>query len=186
MFTLYLLGLGLLSPWRDHNNPVPPNNQNINYTRITPSSNQDEDVNAIAAASNDVPANSETSIHPFSGGDFSRLSDSIFVPIKDTSSVSSEEPNERPQSLNKSRRNKSAAENINSSSDEEEDSSIRSVRFSKLAEVREMSPLEASEALMSRLSYSASIRVRRQKSHHKTARTALMFSILVSERLNNF
>lgn len=61
---------------------------------------------------------------------------------------------------------------------ESDDSSIRSVRFSKLAEVREMSASEATEALMSRLSYAASLRVRRQKTHHKTARTALMFSIL--------
>lgn len=62
---------------------------------------------------------------------------------------------------------------------ESDDSNIRSVRFSKLAEVREMSPHEAGEALMSRLSYSASIRVRRQKTNHKTARTALMFCVLV-------
>lgn len=61
---------------------------------------------------------------------------------------------------------------------ESDDSSIRSVRFSKLAEVREMSATEANEALMSRLSYAASLRVRRAKTHHKTARTALMFCIL--------
>ena len=41
-----------------------------------------------------------------------------------------------------------------------------------------MAATEATEALMSRLSYAASLRVRRQKSHHKTARTALMFCIL--------
>jgi solute carrier family 35, member F5 len=41
-----------------------------------------------------------------------------------------------------------------------------------------MSAAEATEALMSRLSYAASLRVRRQKTHHKTARTALMFCIL--------
>lgn len=62
---------------------------------------------------------------------------------------------------------------------ESDDSSIRSVRFSKLAEVREMSPHEATEALMSRLSYTASMRMRRQKTNNKTARTALMFCILV-------
>ncbi|KAJ6644463.1 Solute carrier family 35 member F5 [Pseudolycoriella hygida] len=78
------------------------------------------------------------------------LSDSTFIPIK--------------------------AETI--SGTESDDSSIRSVRFSKLAEVREMSPHEAGEALLSRLSYSASIRVRRQKTNHKTARTALMFCVL--------
>lgn len=62
---------------------------------------------------------------------------------------------------------------------ESEDSSFaRSVRFNKLAEVREMSAAEATEALMSRLSYSASLRVRRAKTHHKTARVALMFCIL--------
>lgn len=62
---------------------------------------------------------------------------------------------------------------------ESDDSSIRSVRFSKLAEVREMSPHDATEALMSRLSYAASLRIRRQKTNHKTARTALMFCVLV-------
>ena len=63
---------------------------------------------------------------------------------------------------------------------ESDDSSIRSVRFSKLAEVREMSAHEATEALMARLSYAASIRIHRQKSHHKTAKTALLFCVLVN------
>lgn len=62
---------------------------------------------------------------------------------------------------------------------ESDDSGIKSVRFSKLAEVKEMSPHEATEALLSRLSYTASLRIRRQKTNHKTARTALMFCILV-------
>lgn len=61
---------------------------------------------------------------------------------------------------------------------ESDDSSIRSVRFSKLAEVRELNAAEATDALMSRLSYAASIRIRRQRTHHKTARTALLFCIL--------
>lgn len=87
----------------------------------------------------------------------SSLSDSTFVPIKTPEQVSGTES---------------------------DDSSVRSVRFNKLAEVREMSPHEASDALMSRLSYSASIRFRRQKTHHKTARTALMFCILVRDSLS--
>jgi solute carrier family 35 protein F5 len=61
---------------------------------------------------------------------------------------------------------------------ESDDSSIKSVRFSKLAEVREMNAAVATEAVMSRLSYAASIRVRRQRTHHKTAKTALIFCIL--------
>lgn len=61
---------------------------------------------------------------------------------------------------------------------ESDDTSTRSVKFNKYAEVKELSPHEASEALMSRLSYSASLRFRRQKTHHKTARTALMFCVL--------
>lgn len=56
--------------------------------------------------------------------------------------------------------------------------SIKSVRFNRLAEVREMSANEAGEALLARLSYAASVRLRRQKSNHKTARTALLFCIL--------
>lgn len=61
---------------------------------------------------------------------------------------------------------------------ESDDSSIKSVRFSKLAEVREMNAAVATEAVMSRLSYAASIRIRRQRTHHKTAKTALIFCIL--------
>lgn len=134
MFTIYLLALGLLAPWRD---PCPPpqpsaavgmNNNTSNYTLMDPTGEEDF----------------------ASGAPTSSLSDASFVPVK-----------------------------VDGVSDSD-DSSIRSVRFSKMAEVREMSPHDATEALMSRLSYSASLRIRRHKSHHKTARTALMFSILVS------
>ncbi|KAJ8879917.1 hypothetical protein PR048_020538 [Dryococelus australis] len=45
-----------------------------------------------------------------------------------------------------------------SSGTESDDSSIRSVRFSKLAEVRHMSEQDATEALLARLSYQASLR----------------------------
>ncbi|XP_059612837.1 solute carrier family 35 member F5 [Phlebotomus argentipes] len=131
MFTIYLLALGLLAPWRDScpaTQPVGINNNTPNYTLMDTA---DED-------------------SVFAGGVTSSLSDSSFVPVK--------------------------VEGV--SGTDSDDSSIRSVRFSKMAEVREMSPHDASEALMSRLSYSASLRIRRQKSHHKTARTALMFSIL--------
>uniref|UniRef100_A0A1L8DF42 Solute carrier family 35 member F5 n=1 Tax=Nyssomyia neivai TaxID=330878 RepID=A0A1L8DF42_9DIPT len=136
MFTIYLLALGLLAPWRD---PCPPpqpsaqpsaavgmNNNTSNYTLMDPTGEEDF----------------------ASGAPTSSLSDASFVPVK-----------------------------VDGVSDSD-DSSIRSVRFSKMAEVREMSPHDATEALMSRLSYSASLRIRRHKSHHKTARTALMFSIL--------
>lgn len=86
----------------------------------------------------------------FSNGN--SLSDSTYVPVK----------------------------NSHASERESDDLGIRSVKFNKLAEVREMPPNEANEALMSRLSYAASIRVRRQKTNHKTARTALMFCVLVN------
>ncbi|PSN47358.1 Solute carrier family 35 member F5 [Blattella germanica] len=45
-----------------------------------------------------------------------------------------------------------------SSGTESDDSSVKSVRFSKLAEVRHMSESDATEALLARLSYQASIR----------------------------
>lgn len=68
---------------------------------------------------------------------------------------------------------------MDDSSDTDADgASIKSVRFNRLAEVREMSAHEANEALLARLSYAASLRLRRQRSHHKTARTALLFCIL--------
>ncbi|XP_055708442.1 solute carrier family 35 member F5 [Phlebotomus papatasi] len=135
MFTIYLLALGLLAPWRDscpapQSTTVGMNNNTPNYTLMD--HNADEDSVFV------------------NGGPTTSLSDSSFVPVK--------------------------VEGV--SGTDSDDSSIRSVRFSKMAEVREMSPHDATEALMSRLSYSASLRMRRQKSHHKTARTALMFSIL--------
>ncbi|KAH0945247.1 hypothetical protein HN011_007474 [Eciton burchellii] len=71
-----------------------------------------------------------------------------------------------------------------SSSTESDDSSIRSVRFSKLAEVRHMSESDATEALLARLSYQASVRAgehaRRQAnkfSVQKVAKIALMFCV---------
>ncbi|KAJ8926015.1 hypothetical protein NQ315_009870 [Exocentrus adspersus] len=45
-----------------------------------------------------------------------------------------------------------------SSGTESDDSSVRSVRFNKLAEVRHMSETDATEALLARLSYQASVR----------------------------
>ncbi|KAF3428309.1 hypothetical protein E2986_05333 [Frieseomelitta varia] len=72
-----------------------------------------------------------------------------------------------------------------SSGTESDDSSIRSVRFSKLAEVRHMSESDATEALLARLSYQASLRAgehaRRQAnkfSVQKIAKIALMFCLL--------
>ncbi|EZA62149.1 hypothetical protein DMN91_011920 [Ooceraea biroi] len=71
-----------------------------------------------------------------------------------------------------------------SSGTESDDSSIRSVRFSKLAEVRHMSESDATEALLARLSYQASVRAgehaRRQAnkfSVQKVAKIALMFCV---------
>ncbi|CAD1481130.1 unnamed protein product, partial [Heterotrigona itama] len=71
-----------------------------------------------------------------------------------------------------------------SSGTESDDSSIRSVRFSKLAEVRHMSESDATEALLARLSYQASLRAgehaRRQAnkfSVQKVAKIALMFCL---------
>ncbi|KRT85719.1 hypothetical protein AMK59_987, partial [Oryctes borbonicus] len=68
---------------------------------------------------------------------------------------------------------------------ESDDSSIRSVRFNKLAEVRQMSETEATEALLARLSYPASIRAgelaRRAASRlsvFSIAKLALIFCLL--------
>ncbi|XP_011496253.1 PREDICTED: solute carrier family 35 member F5 [Ceratosolen solmsi marchali] len=72
-----------------------------------------------------------------------------------------------------------------SSGTESDDLSVRSVRFSKLAEVRHMSQNDATEALLARLSYQASVRAgehaRRQAnkfSIQKVAKIALMFCFL--------
>ncbi|KAJ3648667.1 hypothetical protein Zmor_020453 [Zophobas morio] len=63
----------------------------------------------------------------------SRLSNPVYVPVK-------------------------TAEIDKNSGTESDDSSVRSVRFNKLAEVRHMSETDATEALLARLSYQASLR----------------------------
>ncbi|KAK5647587.1 hypothetical protein RI129_002479 [Pyrocoelia pectoralis] len=72
-----------------------------------------------------------------------------------------------------------------SSGTESDDSSIRSVRFNKLAEVRHMSESEAAEALLARLSYQASVRageIARKAATklpvHKVAHVAFIFCVL--------
>nr|CAD7431277.1 unnamed protein product [Timema monikensis] len=89
------------------------------------------------------------------------LSDPTFVPVK------------VPETADKS------------SGTESDDSSVRSVRFSKLAEVRHMSDTDATEALLARLSYQASLRAgevaRRAASKfpiQTVAKIALMFCLL--------
>lgn len=74
-----------------------------------------------------------------------------------------------------------------SSGTESDDSSVRSVRFNKLAEVRHMSETDATEALLARLSYQASLRAgeiaKRAASRlpiFKVANIALIFCLLVS------
>ncbi|XP_008548608.1 solute carrier family 35 member F5 isoform X2 [Microplitis demolitor] len=92
----------------------------------------------------------------------SYLSDPMFVPIK------------KPENHDRS------------SGTESDDSSIRAVRFNKLAEVRHMSENDAIEALLARLSYQASVRAgeqARQQAHkfsiQKVAKVALMFGFIL-------
>lgn len=117
----------------------------------------------------------------FSNGN--TLSDSTYVPIK-TGSANGNGSSADGVNGGNSHGNGTGGQVSGAESDDS--ASIRSVRFSKLAEVREMSPHDATEALMSRLSYAASMRIRRQKTNHKTARTALMFCILVIQLITNF
>jgi solute carrier family 35 protein F5 len=117
MFTIYLIVMGMIAPWRE------ACMRNGNYQLVE---TQEDDVY-------------------YTNG----LSDSTFIPIK-----------------------------THTETESDDSASLRSVRFSKLAEVREMNAAEATEALMSRLSYAASVRIRRQRTHHKTARAALVFCIL--------
>lgn len=70
---------------------------------------------------------------------------------------------------------------------ESDDSSVRSVRFNKLAEVRHMSETDATEALLARLSYQASLRVGEFAKRaaiklpiFRVAKIALIFCFLVS------
>ncbi|XP_044577080.1 solute carrier family 35 member F5 [Cotesia glomerata] len=81
---------------------------------------------------------------------------------------------------------KKSAHYDRSSGTESDDSSIRAVRFSKLAEVRHMSEGDAIEALLARLSYPASIRAgehARRQAHKfsipKVAKIALIFCLIL-------
>jgi len=72
-----------------------------------------------------------------------------------------------------------------SSGTESDDSSVHSVRFSKIAEVRHMSSVDATDAVLARLSYSASIRIGEHRPDEKlpikvVARIAFLFCYLVS------
>lgn len=75
-----------------------------------------------------------------------------------------------------------------SSGTESDDSSIRSVRFNKLAEVRHMSDSNATDALLARLSYQASIRIGELARRAATklpiidvAKVSFVFCLLVSK-----
>lgn len=212
MFTFYLFAFAFLSPWRDaqqladSTGLVCDNRPSGNYSSFldtnnpTNSSFSGDDLESTVTfeqqddGSSDDPGGttlrSRQPIEPVG-----RLSESTFVPIKDGSGgdFNQEElthtckHSSKRGGGGKSKGSSVDGGSINSSTeDEEEESSSRSVRFNRMAEVREMSPLDAPDALLARLSYSASLRMRRQKSHHKTARTALMFSILVRELSFNF
>ncbi|CAG9766441.1 unnamed protein product [Ceutorhynchus assimilis] len=54
---------------------------------------------------------------------------------------------------------KATSDNNKSSGTESDDSTMRSVRFNKVAEVRHLSEVDAADALLARLSYQASLRV---------------------------
>lgn len=149
MFTIYLLIIGLLTPWKNACESNRSNYMVISHCIRIHFDGIIKIKNIFFVIIQLVEQNAEDETL-FSNGN--SLSDSTYVPVK----------------------------NGHVSETESDDSGIRSVKFNKLAEVREMSPHEANEALMSRLSYAASIRIKRQKTNHKTARTALIFCVLVN------
>lgn len=189
---MYLLAFTFLAPWQDnaHNAALVCDNNSgrRNYSALSEDNNSETTLfdgdSSRSCIRSDEDDDEEESNEPGTTlrnrpqqqqAVVSRLSESIFVPIKDHSSSHSAELSHTC--------NHSQSVAV-SSSDEEEESSVRSVRFNQMAEVREMSPLDAPDALLARLSYSASLRMHRQKSHHKTARTALMFAVLVSSSVS--
>lgn len=92
----------------------------------------------------------------------SRLSNPVYVPVK-------------------------TPELDRNSGTESDDSSVRSVRFNKLAEVRHMSETDATEALLARLSYQATLRAGELAKRAaiklpvlRVAKLSLVFCVLVS------
>lgn len=214
MFIFYLLAFAFLAPWmqdgqnsdsssalvcdtrRSYSALLDDNNETTPFGGSGSSNNicslpggGDGDVEGILNRSEDEEADGQPGTtlrnrQQQSEGQ-SRLSESIFVPIKDESGMH-ELSHTCNHSRTEERMGKRDGHSRSSSSDEEvtiskKGKGKRNVRFNRMAEVREMSSLDAPDALLARLSYSASLRIRRQKSHHKTARTALLFAVLVSE-----
>lgn len=186
MFCFYLLAFAFLAPFRDteQNSEGGPSlicDTSDTYAALLSDENHDPRSADLEGTLNGSREDGDSELMSTSSTTLrnrqteSRLSESIFVPIKDTSSGSFHD-----EDVTHTCNHSETVRSIGDESSSEEESSVRSVRFNKMAEVREMSPLDAPDALMARLSYSASMRMRRQKSHHKTARTALMFAVLVS------
>lgn len=199
MFSFYLLAFAFLAPWQDaqttDSTTLVCDSRRRSYAALLEDNNETTPFGGPSTSASGGSLDNRTDDEEdFEGepgttlrsrpapigveGGTSRLSESIFVPIKDHSGGSAD--HDVSHTCNHSRSNTMEAKaSLEEGSESEEESSVRSVRFNQMAEVREMSPLDAPEALLARLSYSASMRMRRQKSHHKTARTALLFAILV-------
>lgn len=193
MFSLYLVAFAFLAPWRDaqtadSNDLVCDSRRS--YAALLEETTPFGGDRATAGSSSEVTNRSEdeddeggTTLRnrqppppPPLSESVSRLSESMFVPIKDHSTFTL--PDELTHACNHSRAGDGSSV-ADSEDQSEEEPSVRSVRFNRMAEVREMSSLDAPDALLARMSYSASLRLRRQTSHHKTARTALLFAVLV-------
>lgn len=159
MFTMYLLGFCFWPPWRDYCQKP------HNYVYLE--SDQDEDTFTTTTNPDSINNGSQNGLNSSSNS----LSNPIYVPIKTASS-------ERDFFDRRG------------SGTESDDSALsaavqRSVRFSKLAEVRHMSEIEATEALLARLSYQASVRAGEMAKRAavklpvvKVAKIAFIFCIL--------
>ncbi|KAH8253356.1 hypothetical protein KR032_005027 [Drosophila birchii] len=154
MFSIYLLVIGILAPWKES-----CERQNGNYAVRNLIPHLKIYINTLFSPQM-MEQNADDENYY---SNQAVLGDPTYVPIRSPHLMATANGNVSTNSL---------------SGSESDDTSVRSVRFSKMAEVREMSAHEATDALMARLSYAASLRIRRQKTHHKTAKTALLFCLL--------
>lgn len=155
MFMVYLFGFLVWKPWRDHCSGKISNSSNGGLYSLLEPDNSDDI--SIALHHGDDES------HIINGEPL--LSEPMYIPIKFHDGADKSSGNESDDSvLNKSN---------------------RSVRFSKLTEVRHLSDMQAEDALLARLSYAATMRAHEvamraanKLSVKQVARVAFMFSLL--------
>ena len=169
LFTTYLLGFVVFSPWRQECRQHARNRETNGYHRVETEDPIISDGAEESQLEDDAPAVPSTS-NGGSGSILRSLSSPLFVPAN------------IPESGKSSGTEESDGDGISVSSSSRR--SVRRVRFKQLAEMVEMNPREAMAANLARLSYNASLRAQaairkaaQRLTLHEVAKLALYFLV---------